>query len=775
MAHSTTEEEKGRAGGWFQAGNLGGGGLGGGAGLWIAGHLPGAWLPGAVLAAVCLLCGLALPFVQEPEAAHRSGGAWRSMAAVVKDLWHVARSRRGYLGLLICFLPIGSGAASNLWASIAGDWHATADTVAMINGALSGLVAAAGCIVGGYACDRMDRKAAYGLYGVLMALCAAAMAFAPRTPGMYVGFVMAYAFITGLTYAGFSAVVLEAIGHGAAATKYSLFASLSNMPIAYMTVAEGWAHTRGGGSAMLYCEAAIGLAGLLVFVGLAALSKRAATTPAPLLRTARTLLFGVVILQAAGARAAQFAGPEWIIQGSGAFSDRGRRIFVGVGIVQGIKDRSFAAAAANLRACAEAGKALNDSASALMKEHDAASEQKTPSTISSRYDRTLRGTVITDRWRDPSDGAEYSRCELDLEGRESQLSAAMSKPEIQAAFDKTATKAAGLGPLAGWTGHGEAVRSVALSADGARALSADSRTIALWETATGRLLWARAAAAALVAFSADGKTVAAAGLDGLVHSWDAATGAPRPSPDNELQMKALIKSVMDHPKTGEQTVTSTSIDKVKGSLAGSGVEISAECTGKDFMSSATNADMTSSREDMKVILSGSASLMQPPPKVLRRLRWTDEITVEGDMTAGVERVSLIDESSSADGRRWLAAGADGALSFTDPTRREPPRSAKIEGLRAAALSADGAAALTGSAAPTDNLALWDAAEGKKMGSWTLPAPVTAIAFAPDGKTALLGLGSDRDNLWVLALPPAKQGRPVYDKSARIVSLSAPEP
>lgn len=283
MAYSTAEEEKGRAGGWFQAGNLGGGGLGGGAGLWIAGHLPGAWLPGAVLAAACLLCGLGLLFVSEPEPAHRSGGVWRNMGAVVTDLWHVARSRRGYLGLLICFLPIGTGAAANLWSSIAGDWHATADTVAMVNGAMSGLVAAAGCIAGGYACDRMDRKFAYGLYGVLMALCAVFMALAPRTPTTYVWFVMIYAFISGLTYAGFSAVVLEAIGHGAAATKYSLFASLSNMPIAYMTVVEGWAHTRRGAGAMLYTEAAIGLAGLLMFFGLSALSKRTLKAPAPLL------------------------------------------------------------------------------------------------------------------------------------------------------------------------------------------------------------------------------------------------------------------------------------------------------------------------------------------------------------------------------------------------------------------------------------------------------------------------------------------------------------
>src|ERR1051325_10221713 len=39
MAHATSLEEKGRTGGWSQAGNLGGTGLGGGLGLWLAQHV----------------------------------------------------------------------------------------------------------------------------------------------------------------------------------------------------------------------------------------------------------------------------------------------------------------------------------------------------------------------------------------------------------------------------------------------------------------------------------------------------------------------------------------------------------------------------------------------------------------------------------------------------------------------------------------------------------------------------------------------------------------
>jgi len=266
MAYGTPENLKGRAGGWFQAGNLGGQGIGGGAGLWLAQHLASSWIAGAIVAGACVCCCFALRLVEEPPAAHRHADLRVSLVNVAKDVWNVARSRMGALALILCFLPIGSGAASNLWGAVAADWRASANTVAMVTGVLGGIVAAVGCVVGGLICDRMNRKTAYAAYGVLQAVCASSMALAPRTESTYVVFTLLYAFITGLTYAGFSAFVLEAMGLGAAATKYNLYASLSNMPIYYMTNVDGWAHTRWGPAGMLHTEAICGIVGLAAFV-----------------------------------------------------------------------------------------------------------------------------------------------------------------------------------------------------------------------------------------------------------------------------------------------------------------------------------------------------------------------------------------------------------------------------------------------------------------------------------------------------------------------------
>ena len=269
LAYDTPPDQKGRASGWYQAGNLGGGGLGGGAGLWLAQVLPAPWMSGAILGIACFACCLALFFIREPVRAPRAAHYGHDLANVARDLWTVLKSRAGLLALLICFLPLGTGAASGLWSAVAKDWNASAETVALVTGVVGGLASAVGCFMGGFVCDRMERKNAYALFGFMLALCATGMAMAPRTEASYIVFTTIYAWISGLSYAGFTAIVLETIGQGAAATKYNVFASLSNMPIAYMIVVDGWAHGRFGADGMLYVEALIGVLAIGVFYAIA--------------------------------------------------------------------------------------------------------------------------------------------------------------------------------------------------------------------------------------------------------------------------------------------------------------------------------------------------------------------------------------------------------------------------------------------------------------------------------------------------------------------------
>jgi PAT family beta-lactamase induction signal transducer AmpG len=276
-ANGTIAAEKGRAAGWLQAGNLGGGGLGGGASLWLMQHVSLPWITGAALSTCIMLCCLPLLFVAEPPPAsiHRHG-ALHKLMEVLQDIWQVLRAPGGYMALLVVFLPIGTGAASNYWSAVADEWHASATLVALINGAAGGIASAVGCLAGGYLSDRFNRKFAYVGFGLFQMVCAVSMALWPHTPPAYVVFTLIYAFGSGLTFSGFSAVTLEAIGHGAAATKYNVFASLSNMPITYMTAIEGWAHPRWGTSGLLFLEAGLAIVSAVVFTAASALSARRA-------------------------------------------------------------------------------------------------------------------------------------------------------------------------------------------------------------------------------------------------------------------------------------------------------------------------------------------------------------------------------------------------------------------------------------------------------------------------------------------------------------------
>jgi len=306
VAYATTAEEKGRAGGWSQAGNLGGSAIGGGLGLWLAQNLTpsgdatiGAWLArntgiggfttlfnwfgshvpatvigGAAVGGLCLLSCFALLYVREPESEHRDSQFLQSIVNVGKDVWGMIKSRRGIVVFVAMWLPIAAAAMTQLWAAVAVDWHASDDAVVLINGMLGGVISMVGCIAGGWICDRVSRMAAYNVFSLITCVVALAAALSPRTEMMYVLYVGLYQLLAGFCYAGWCAVLFEAIGKGAAATKYNVLAGIANFPIQYMAYLDGKAHVWhapswlpfDGAGLMLLTEAAVPVLGSLLLL-----------------------------------------------------------------------------------------------------------------------------------------------------------------------------------------------------------------------------------------------------------------------------------------------------------------------------------------------------------------------------------------------------------------------------------------------------------------------------------------------------------------------------
>lgn len=296
MAAITPRSEIGRVSGWFQAGNLGGAGVGGGLGLLLLETLPAPWMTGAILGSLFMACCLVLnvlpdvashkrlpepmssptPLGTQEASAGNEREALDAMKGVLKDMRDMVRTREGRLAAFLCFLPVGTGAAQSVLAQerVAAHWGAGKEVVASVQGFASGGITMVGCFAGGWLCRRMAPRTAYAAIGVALGAVACGMALSSTTVTMYVVWNFIYAFGVGMAFAAFTAVVLDSMGQGSAATKYNSFASLSNFPIWWLGLLLAWVAQKRGTPRMLYTEAALGVVGVVLFAIATRLSRR---------------------------------------------------------------------------------------------------------------------------------------------------------------------------------------------------------------------------------------------------------------------------------------------------------------------------------------------------------------------------------------------------------------------------------------------------------------------------------------------------------------------
>ncbi len=275
MAITTLPERKGSAAAYRMAGNVGGTGVLGALALWVAARSSVA-AAGAALAAITVASAAAALAIDEPrsapaEEASLSRTLARSAAAIGRDLWSTARSRSGWTGLVICAMPVGAGALTNLFSAIGPEYHASEDLVALVNGVWGGVVGAAGAFTGGWLADRMNRRLAYALSGALLAACAVSMRLAPMTPLTFTWGTLAYNFGTGVAFATLAAFILEMVGHSvAAAAKYTLFIAVANVANSYVTALDGWASSvaSAGARGALLADALLSVAGIGVLAAM---------------------------------------------------------------------------------------------------------------------------------------------------------------------------------------------------------------------------------------------------------------------------------------------------------------------------------------------------------------------------------------------------------------------------------------------------------------------------------------------------------------------------
>jgi MFS transporter, PAT family, beta-lactamase induction signal transducer AmpG len=268
MAVLMPNSVRGRTGGWYQAGALGGGALAGGASIWLDQYFS------PIVVAVGTAAMVALPafvVLALREPLRMCAFSARLLQSNLRELWALRSQRAIWLGLAFFLAPVGAGAAGNLFSGLADEFHASAATVIWTTGFGCALFTAAGCIGGGYLCDRIDRWKAYLLCGVPGAAAAGAMMMLPRSTAVFTSGALIYVVGTGLSFAAWNALALELVGDSpsTAGTRFSLFGCASNAPVAYMTWLDGQGARFWGVNGLLGVDmlgAVLGIVGLALLL-----------------------------------------------------------------------------------------------------------------------------------------------------------------------------------------------------------------------------------------------------------------------------------------------------------------------------------------------------------------------------------------------------------------------------------------------------------------------------------------------------------------------------
>ena len=263
MAKLIEDNKKGKASGLYQAGSLVGTGFGGGVGLWLSNHYS-ITIAGIILCVCSVLFSLVIIFIKD-VAYEKGKNILNEITTISKDVWQTIKVPVSIFAILLIMMPIGTGAAANLWSAIAIEWNTNADIVALVTGVLSGFTSAIGCVVGGFIIDKYGKWTAYLGSGSLCAFVTFLMAIMPKEPYVYIAGVLVYTFGIGLINAAFTAVILYVVGKKNVATKFSLLASLGNLPVIYMTAFDGWTHDKFNSKNMLIIESLLGVFFVLIF------------------------------------------------------------------------------------------------------------------------------------------------------------------------------------------------------------------------------------------------------------------------------------------------------------------------------------------------------------------------------------------------------------------------------------------------------------------------------------------------------------------------------
>jgi MFS family permease len=294
------EQERGLANGLMFAGQYLGTAVGGAGVLFLTGYgVPFGQTFAFVAAAVALItCTVVLPLREPPapplaeqleSAAARHSGAARALSELRAYIATAARSmigiRSAFVALLFALLPTGAyGLSMAIGSSLAVEFGMSDHEIASLNLG-STVLAAAGCVAGGWLSDKLGRRRMLATYIVMTVVPSFVMAWATQRHGwvmpletrgatrpvaptalvaLFWAMTLAYTGCQGLMYGARTALFMDVSNPAVAATQFTAYMAMLNLVISYSAAWQGWSASHLGYPITFLLDASAGLVCLAV-------------------------------------------------------------------------------------------------------------------------------------------------------------------------------------------------------------------------------------------------------------------------------------------------------------------------------------------------------------------------------------------------------------------------------------------------------------------------------------------------------------------------------
>ena len=192
--------------------------------------------------------------------------ASESFSQFNREVLALLRRRKVVVVLLLFLSPCSSFVLPNLLGGLGNDFHASARAVSLAGGVGAFIPGILGCFLFPYIAVRLPLRLFYLANGILGGLFSLSLIVLPHAPLTYALALFGEFLFQAVAYAIQIAITFDAIGphNPLAATTFAFLIAATNIPVAYMMIADGHAYAVAGVAGSLTVDASIGIVACLL-------------------------------------------------------------------------------------------------------------------------------------------------------------------------------------------------------------------------------------------------------------------------------------------------------------------------------------------------------------------------------------------------------------------------------------------------------------------------------------------------------------------------------